>query len=131
MAGFGYDAAVLERFPTVVGGVLHATGLSNGPSPSTLRAEYTAEQDKVAARLAEHPIAELPSIGAWRRTFAGFGVKPTQHRVAAEALLRRLHKKGDIPSISTLVDIGNLVSIRHAVPVAVFDQAEVSGATSS
>ncbi len=129
MAGFGYDAAVLERFPAIVGGVLHATGLSNGPSRSELRDEYRKEQQEVAARLATTPIAELASIGAWRRTFTGFGVKPTQHRVAAEALLRRLHKKGDIPFISTLVDIANLVSIRHAVPVAVFDQAHVSGRT--
>jgi DNA/RNA-binding domain of Phe-tRNA-synthetase-like protein len=41
-------------------------------------------------------------------------------------LLRRLAKQGDIPSISTLVDIGNLVSIRYAVPVAVFDRAGVA-----
>jgi DNA/RNA-binding domain of Phe-tRNA-synthetase-like protein len=42
-------------------------------------------------------------------------------------LLRRLAKQGDIPSISTLVDIGNHVSIRYAVPVAVFDRAGVAG----
>jgi DNA/RNA-binding domain of Phe-tRNA-synthetase-like protein len=36
-------------------------------------------------------------------------------------LLRRLTKKGDIPSINALVDIGNLVSIRYRIPVAVFD----------
>ena len=39
-------------------------------------------------------------------------------RSAAEALLRRLTKQGSIPSINTLVDIGNLVSIRYALPVA-------------
>ena len=49
------------------------------------------------------------------------GVNPTKYRSAIEALLRRLTKKGDIPSINTLVDIGNLVSIRYRIPVAVFD----------
>ncbi|HEY6056609.1 MAG TPA: phenylalanine--tRNA ligase beta subunit-related protein, partial [Candidatus Limnocylindrales bacterium] len=58
-----------------------------------------------------------------------FGVEPTQYRCAAEALLRRLTKQGSIPSINTLVDIGNLVSIRFGLPVAVFDQREVSGGT--
>ena len=71
----------------------------------------------------------MPSLAAWRRAFAAFGVKPTQYRNAAEALLRRLTKHGDIPSINTLVDIGNLVSIRYALPVAFFDQGEVTGAT--
>jgi DNA/RNA-binding domain of Phe-tRNA-synthetase-like protein len=46
--------------------------------------------------------------------FTRFGAKPTQYRCAAEALLRRLAKHGDISPINTLVDIGNLVSIRYA-----------------
>ena len=125
--GFGYDAAVLERFPTIRAGVVHVTGLSNRPSPESLLDAYRREQGVRAAQLNSLPIAELPSIAAWRRVFTAFGAKPTQHRNAAEALLRRLHKHGDVPSISTLVDIGNLVSIRYAMPVAVFDTAKVSG----
>ncbi len=42
-------------------------------------------------------------------------------------LLRRLAKHGDIPTINTLVDIGNLVLIPYAMPVAVFDQANIAG----
>jgi DNA/RNA-binding domain of Phe-tRNA-synthetase-like protein len=125
--GFGYDAAVLTPFPTIRAGVVHATGLSNGPSPSGLLDRYRREQEAVAERLRTHAIAELPSIAAWRRVFTAFGAKPTQHRNAAEALLRRLHKHGDIPSIGALVDVGNLVSIRHAMPVAVFDAAKIAG----
>ena len=36
-------------------------------------------------------------------------------------------KHGEIPSVGTLVDIGNLVSIRYALPVAVLDLAGVAG----
>jgi threonine/homoserine/homoserine lactone efflux protein len=57
----------------------------------------------------------------------GSVVLQSQYRNAAEALLRRLAKHGDIPTINTLVDIGNLVSIRYAMPVAVFDQANIAG----
>jgi DNA/RNA-binding domain of Phe-tRNA-synthetase-like protein len=39
-----------------------------------------------------------------------------------------LTKKGDIPSINLLVDLGNLVSIRYALPVAVFDTHILHGA---
>ncbi len=126
---FGYDPAVTERFPAIRGGVVHAVGLSNGPSSVSLLEAYSAEQEAATKRLDETPIAETASIAAWRRSFTAFGVKPTRHRVAAEALLRRLSKAGDIPSISTLVDIGNLVSIRYGLPVAVFDQAAVTGST--
>jgi DNA/RNA-binding domain of Phe-tRNA-synthetase-like protein len=124
---FGYDAAIVERFPTIRAGVVHATGLVNAPSSPDLIDAYRAEQRAVVERLRTTAIADHPAITAWRRVFTAFGAKPTQYRNAAEALLRRLHKQGDIPPISTLVDIGNLVSIRHAMPVAVFDRAEVAG----
>jgi DNA/RNA-binding domain of Phe-tRNA-synthetase-like protein len=126
---FAYDHAVAKRFPTIRAGVIHATRLANGPSSPELLEEYRAEQQAASERLKATAIADLHSITAWRRIFTGFGAKPTQHRNAAEALLRRLAKHGDIPTINTLVDIGNLVSIRYAMPVAVFDQANIAGPT--
>ena len=127
MAEFAYDEAVADRYPTIRAGVIHAMGLANGTSPPGLLDRYRDEQTSASERLREAAIADLPQIAAWRRALARFGAKPTQHRNAAEALLRRLAKRGDVPSINTLVDIGNLVSIRHAMPVAVFDRANVAG----
>ena len=124
---FAYDREVAERYPGIRAGLVHATGLANGPSSPGLLQEYRAEQQAASERLSATALADLPSIVAWRRAFTGFGAKPTQYRNAAEALLRRLDKHGDIPSISTLVDLGNLVSIRYAMPVAVFDRAGVAG----
>jgi DNA/RNA-binding domain of Phe-tRNA-synthetase-like protein len=125
---FRYDAAVVERFPAVVGGVIHATGVLNGPSPAAVVAAFEAEQRATIARIGPAPLSELPSIAAWRRAFRAFGVDPTGYRSAAEALLRRLLKQGSIPSINTLVDIGNLVAIRYALPVAIFDRRALTGA---
>lgn len=129
MARFRYDRAVLQRFPGVLGGVIHATGVTNGPTPRGLAEAFDAESAAVRARIGETPLSELPTLAAWRRVFRGFGVDPTQYRCAAEALLRRLTKQGELPSIGTLVDLANLVSIRHALPVAVFDQRFVVRST--
>lgn len=126
---FGYADAIVDEFPTIRAGLVHATALTNGTSPAPLTEEYAQTQHVVAKRLADTTVAELSSIAAWRRVFTRFGAKPTQYRCAAEALLRRLTKQGDIPSISTLVDIGNLVSIRYAMPVAVFDRDGIAGTT--
>lgn len=128
MALFQYDPAVLDRFPAIVGGVIWVRGLRGGPTPPPLRDAYLAEQRAVLERLGDTPLSELPSLSAWRRVFTGFGVKPTQYRSAAEALLRRLTKQGDIPSLNALVDLGNLISIRYALPVAIFDLVATTGA---
>jgi DNA/RNA-binding domain of Phe-tRNA-synthetase-like protein len=109
--------------------VLHAVGLTNGPPSAALVEAFAAEQAAVRARLGTASLADVPSLAAWRRVFRNFGIDPTTYRSAAEALLRRLTKQGSLPSINTLVDCGNLVSIRYALPVAVFDQREVTGGT--
>ena len=123
---FHYDADLLTAYPTIQSGLLFAAQLRNGPTPLTLLARYQQEQATVRARLPES-LRDLPSLAAWRSAFRRFGVNPTQVRCAAEALLRRLSKAGDIPSINLLVDIGNLISIRYALPVAVFDWRAVTG----
>jgi DNA/RNA-binding domain of Phe-tRNA-synthetase-like protein len=124
---FGYHPRVIERFPTVRAGVVWARGVDNRTPNAALAAAFRAEQTAGRTRLADTPLAELPSIAAWRRTFSAFGVSPTKHRNAAEALLRRLTKQGDLPEINPLVDLGNLASIRHGLPVLVVDLARVTG----
>jgi DNA/RNA-binding domain of Phe-tRNA-synthetase-like protein len=125
--GFRYHPQIVQRFPQICGGVLLVRSLQNGPTPDDLLKACLSEQKKVLEKIGETPLNELPSLAAWRSAFRSFGVDPTKYRSAAEALLRRLTKKGDIPSINTLVDLCNLVSIRYALPVAAFDTRALSG----
>jgi DNA/RNA-binding domain of Phe-tRNA-synthetase-like protein len=121
MREFRYAPDILARYPSLVGGVILAEGMANGPTPEGLRSAFATEQQATLRRIGETPLSQIEALAAWRSAFRGFGVDPTQYRSAAEALLRRMTKKGDIPSINTLVDLGNLVSIRYALPVALFD----------
>jgi DNA/RNA-binding domain of Phe-tRNA-synthetase-like protein len=127
VARFRYDPDIIERFPTIVGGVIYATGVHNDATAPGLAEAFHDAKLAALARIGETPLSELPTLAAWRKVFRGFGVDPTQYRSAAEALLRRLTKQGDLPSIGTLVDLANLVSIRYALPVAVFDWRGISG----
>lgn len=125
---FHYDDAVLTRFPALRAGIIELSGAHNGPSPGALIEQFADEQALAALQLDGVALAEVASIAAWRRTFSAFGVSPTRYRNAAEALLRRVQKKGGVPSVSLLVDLGNLVSIRHRLPLAVIDADRVAGA---
>ncbi len=126
MTHFQYDSRIIESYPDLVAGVIVARGMTNGSTPDALLKLYLDEQRTVKARIGKTPLSELPTLGAWRRAISAFGVSPTKYRSAAESLLRRLTKKGDIPNINTLVDIGNLVSIRYGLPVAIFDTREIA-----
>lgn len=128
MTVFQYDPEIMTRFPETVGGVIVGQDIANTPTSPELRDLYQAEQQAIIERIGDTPLSAIPSLSAWRRVLRGFGVDATKYRSAPEALLRRLTKKGDIPFINTLVDIGNLISIRYALPVAVFDLQKVQGA---
>ncbi len=126
MTSFQYDKQITDNYANLCAGVIVARGMTNTPTSKALKDRYLAEQAAVKARIGDTPLSELPSLKAWRRAFSAFGVSPTKYRSAAEALLRRLTKKGDVPCINTLVDIGNLVSIRYGLPVAIFDTRQIA-----
>lgn len=121
MQSFIYDRDILTRFPSISGGFIVGNGLKNGTSSNEVSRMYLVEQQAVIEKIGTTPLSELPTLAGWRAAFRVFGVDPTGYRSAAEALLRRLTKKGDIPSINTLVDLCNLVSIRYGLPVAAID----------
>lgn len=128
MPTFRYDAEILARYPHLSGGVILAEGMTNRPTPPALAELYLAEQRATIESIGSKPLSELESLSAWRGAFRQFGTDPTKYRSAPESLLRRLTKKGDIPLINTLVDSGNLVSIKYGLPVAVFDMRALQGA---
>ncbi|MFC5429580.1 B3/4 domain-containing protein [Paraburkholderia denitrificans] len=87
--------------------------------------DIAATLECVCRRLDGAQESEFPSIQAWRRTYAAAGIKPTQYRCAAEALLRRFRKERVLSRLHPLVDVLNAESMRAAIPIAAFDIAHV------
>lgn len=110
------DAEVFRKYPGYVRGVLIALDLVNPASPSELVQLLRDAEASVRERLTVETIAEAPRIRVWREAYRAFGAKPAEHRSSIEALSRRALKGDPLPSISALVDIGNIVSQRHLVP---------------
>jgi DNA/RNA-binding domain of Phe-tRNA-synthetase-like protein len=118
MTQFSHAPAIWVDFPTLVPGLL----LVEGIHPDISAAERLPPLFyRARTRLAGGSEADLPSIQAWRRAFSRMGLKPTQYRSAAEALLRRFRKEDSLPALHPLVDLCNAVSLAFALPVAVFD----------
>jgi DNA/RNA-binding domain of Phe-tRNA-synthetase-like protein len=110
------DAEVFRKYPGYVRGVLVAQDVVNPASPPELVQLLRDAEASVRERLNLAAIAEAPRIRAWRDAYRAFGAKPAEHRSSIEALSRRALKGDPLPSISALVDIGNVISLRHLVP---------------
>jgi DNA/RNA-binding domain of Phe-tRNA-synthetase-like protein len=120
---FQHSSEIWSAFPELVPGVVFADGLSSDTSVAPQVARFSAIAE---ARLATSSEGALPEIQAWRRTFTRMGLKPTQYRCAAEALLRRFRKDGALPQIHPLIDLCNAASLAYATPIAVFDVSKVT-----
>jgi DNA/RNA-binding domain of Phe-tRNA-synthetase-like protein len=130
MSHFRYMPEILTAYPTLTAGVILAHSLSNHPADPSLSAAYRDEQQAVLAHVGATPLSELAPLAGWRAAFRKFGVDPTQYRSAPESLLRRLTKQGSLPEINVLVDLGNLISIRYGLAVAVVDTRAIHGTLS-
>jgi DNA/RNA-binding domain of Phe-tRNA-synthetase-like protein len=113
---FTVSDEVFNRFPGYVRGVVIAHGLANGESPAELTSMLRSAEDFVRKELNLEKLAEHPRIVSWREAFRSFGAKPSKFRPSIEAMVRRVLRNEHLPSINALVDIGNVVSLRHVVP---------------
>jgi DNA/RNA-binding domain of Phe-tRNA-synthetase-like protein len=119
---FAHSAEIWRQFPSLVPGVLVVGGIRADVDPGPLIEPW---YERARARLSQGPESELAEVSAWRRAYAQMGLKPTQYRSAAEALLRRFRRDGALPRVHPLVDLCNAVSLAWALPVAGFDLAQV------
>jgi DNA/RNA-binding domain of Phe-tRNA-synthetase-like protein len=93
-----------------------ATGVHNGASSAELIGLLRQAEESVRARLNLETLAEQPALKSWREAFRAFGAKPADFRPSIEAMARRVLRGDPLPSINAIVDIGNVISLRHLLP---------------
>ncbi|TFG04064.1 hypothetical protein EU538_12880 [Candidatus Thorarchaeota archaeon] len=81
-----------------------------------IRSEYTLEGLK-----------NDPVFSAYRDLYWSFGMDPTKLRVSSEALIRRIVKGQNLWRISNVVDVANLASARHRLPIGLIDESRFVG----
>ena len=113
---FGVANGIFALFPRYIRGVVVARGLVNTESCDELVSLLRAAEDSVRGQLTIEKLVEHPRIASWREAYRTFGAKPSKFRPSIEAMVRRVLKNEPLPSINSLVDIGNIVSLRHLVP---------------
>lgn len=97
-------------------GVVIAEEVSSGPSPQELVAQLRQAEASLRQALQVQTLADHPRLKSWREAFRAFGAKPSEYRSSIEAMTRRVLRNEALPTINTLVDIGNLISLRHLLP---------------
>lgn len=124
---FKVDERILAAYPEMKIGVLVGRGLTlveGNPGLEAYKARVVAE---AVERVGSDSVTRQPFIASWRDMYRSFGTRPGDYRPSSEALLRRVLKRGSLPTINSAVDAYNALSVRYLIPMGGFDLDRTRG----
>lgn len=101
-------------------------GVDNTKYPPELEIEIKTAVEETRRLYNLETLKDNPVIRAYRDFYwKVLKIDPTKQRPSQEALLRRVIRGENLPRISPVVDSGNIVSIRHLVPIGLYDLSKI------
>lgn len=109
-------------------GLLEAENVRMEPVPGGFDDECAQVCARLQGQHAGRPPADIPGVAETRALFHQLGVDPTKTRPSSEALLRRVVQGKGLPRVNLAVDVCNLCSLEHQLPLGLYDREFVKGA---
>jgi len=110
--------------------IVSITRLSNVKIRSSIGDFESYEQDlfkEIRAGVTLDDAKDDPVFRSYRDLYWTFGMDPTKHRVSSEALFRRVLRELNFWRVSNLVDVANLASAYHKIPIGLVDDLQRNG----
>ncbi len=120
------DKAIFDNFPNARVGWLTAevSVTDSCPHADELKKQLESRMNDIG--ISADTLTLHPDIARWRETYSKMGVKPSKFRSSIESLLRRLFK-GDVWSVSNVVDCYDCVSAVNLLPMGAHDMERLCG----
>jgi DNA/RNA-binding domain of Phe-tRNA-synthetase-like protein len=118
---------IFEQYPDTQIGVVVARGLDNSGQFEELANLIRTAEGEVRENLAGITVSQHPHVLPWREAYRAFGAKPKKYPSSIENLLKRVLKGEELRPINPLVDLYNVVSLRHLIPAGGEDLAQMQG----
>lgn len=121
------ERKIFERYIGVNIGVIIAHGLQN--KGESLEIQNLLRQQETVIRNNSNldSLGQDPKITVWRKAYLDFGAKPKEHRSSVENLYKLVLEGICLKHINNLVDIYNLISLKHMLPAGGEDLDQVQG----
>ena len=116
-----------ERVPDAYFGVIIAHGFDNTKDYPFINEMLVDNTNKAKEKFLGVHVKENELILPYRDAFRALDINPNKYMCAIEALLTRISKGNDLPSINPIVDLGNALSVKHMLPVGVHDIDNFTG----
>jgi DNA/RNA-binding domain of Phe-tRNA-synthetase-like protein len=82
---------------------------------------------RIRAQLTLDDLKDDSIFRSFRDLYWAFGMDPTKLRVSSEALLRRILVGQNLWRVNSVVDVANLASVVHKLPIGLTDVSKING----
>lgn len=103
-----------------------AVGLQNTEVHPVIYCEAMRLTSKYTSLFDLSNLSENYMVKVYRRYLWHIGIDPTKQRPSHEAILRKVLKSRTFPQINAVVDAGNFISLKHLVPIGMYDLKKIS-----
>lgn len=99
----------------------------NSPTSEELKTELDNLSDELARKYEIGAINTIPAIADTRKAYKLCGKDPNRYRPSQEQMMRRIVKGLGLYNVNTLVDTGNIISLKTGCSVGCFDADKIVG----
>lgn len=118
---------VFEKLPNVCFAVVAAYGIDNRGEHKRIQELLMHSIEKVREEIGGTDIKKNRDIIPYRQAFLELGFNPNKYLSSIEAMVKRVAKGGDLPSINPVVDLVNAVSLQYMLPMGAHDMDALEG----
>ncbi|MBT3292969.1 hypothetical protein HN512_00765 [Candidatus Peregrinibacteria bacterium] len=124
---FVINPKVFENFPDLSVGVIIATDIDNSCKSPEIEEMLRNEEESITKRLDIDSYRDNPKLSALQEVHRSFGNNPNKFPPSIQGLVKRILKGGSLPIINPIVDLYNIISLRHLVCAGAEDFDTCSG----
>jgi len=118
---FIVEKEVFQKLPEVCFGIVVASNVDNSKPIPQIK-ELLEENIRYCQKYYEgRKIKDSEEVKCYREAFRSLGINPNKYMSSIEAMLTRVSKKKNLPSINPIVDLGNAISLKYKLPIGAHD----------
>lgn len=110
-----------EKVPNAYFSVIIVKNFDNKIKNDKIKNMLSENMQEALEKLKDAKVKEEPYIIPYREAFKAIDINPNKYMCSIEALLTRLSKGKDLPSINPIVDLGNALSVKYRLPIGIHD----------
>ncbi len=118
---------VFEKLPDLYFGVVIGKQINNKKILPELTNLMEKEMQKTENNLRDINLKEYGEIIPYREAFAKLNINPNRFMSSVEAMVKRVSKGNFLPSINSIVDLVNIISLKYILPMGAHDLDVLEG----